>query len=164
MVVRPLARALLAAPFVYDGIDVARHPAPHVAAARPTLDLATGLARRPALSDRDATRLVRAHGALTTLAGLTLAVGRAPRSSSLVLAALTLPLAVVHQPFSRARHDAPEEGTPAGAGTPDRLRSFLRTLGLVGATLLGSVDTQGRPSVGWRVRRARDEHRAQHQD
>jgi len=151
MVVRPVARALLAAPFVYDGLDAARHPGEHAPVARPALDLVTGLARRAPLTPVELQRAVRAHGALTALAGLALASGKAPRTSALALALLTVPLAVARQPFGKHAD---------GDTATNRLRPFLQTLALVGATALESADTQGRPSVAWRVRNAREERRA----
>jgi hypothetical protein len=41
-----------------------------------------------------------------------------------------------------------------GADRQQQLIHFLKNLGLVGALLLAAVDTEGKPSVGWRARRA----------
>jgi len=160
MVVRSLARALLAAPFVHDGVDAVRHPEEHVATARPALDLVTKVAQRPPLTPTETVRVVRAHGALTVAAGLVLASGRAPRTSALALTLLTLPLAVARQPFTRH----PEGAAQPGGRRRAPLQPFLQTLALVGATTLETADTQGRPSLAWRVRHAREQRRAGHED
>ena len=150
MLLRHLARPLLAVPFVYDGVSAALRPAPHVEVAEAALDQVGAVV--PAV--REATRgrvtlIVRAHGALTAVAGLCLAVHKAPRTAALVLAALTAPLALANQPVTR------------GPGARDeRAGRFVKALGLTGAALLAAADTEGRPGVRWRVRHARDEKHA----
>ena len=57
---------------------------------------------------------------------------------------LTLPLAMVNQPFT-----APKE--KRGPRT-DR---FLRNLASVGAALIAGVDLEGRPGLSWRVQQIR---------
>jgi uncharacterized membrane protein YphA (DoxX/SURF4 family) len=152
MLLRHLARPLLAVPFVYDGVSAALRPAPHVEVAEAALDQVGAVV--PAV--REATRgrvalVVRVHGALTAVAGLLLAVHKAPRTAALVLAGLTAPLALANQPVGR------------GPGSRDeRTGRFVKALGLTGATLLAAADTEGRPGVQWRVRHARDERHARH--
>lgn len=149
MLVRPLARLLLAAPFVRDGVDAVHSPEPHLATARTSADIATRLLHTERLSDGQLRLIVRAHGALVVTAALGLALGKVPRSSALLLTGLTAPLVVAQQPFRSAvgRTEVP---------------AFLRALGLLGGTMLAASDTAGRPSVGWRVRHAREERRAAH--
>ncbi len=152
MLLRHLARPLLAVPFVYDGVSAALRPAPHVEVAETALDQVGAVV--PAI--RQATRgrvalVVRAHGALTAVAGLLLAINKAPRTAALALAALTAPLAVAYQPVTR------------GPGARDqRTARFVKALGLTGAALLAAADTEGRPGVRWRVQHARDERHTRH--
>lgn len=144
MLVRRLARPMLASWYIHDGLDAVRAPAPHVAVARPLADRVTSALDRRPLPQRTLTLAVRAHGAATIVAGLGLALGRAPRSSAAALAALSLPLAIAQQPMTSPR-------------TLDRSRltPFVHALGGLGAAILTSVDLEGRPGVSWRVDKAR---------
>jgi len=145
MLLRRIARPLLAAPFVYDGIQAVLHPAEHVDAAREGSTLVTDAVGAEPLSDRQLGLLVRAHGAVTAVAGVLLAVGRTPRTAALALAALTAPLAVAHQPF-----------TSKGAERSLRTAAFVKDLGKVGAAVIAGVDLEGRPGVTYRVQQARE--------
>jgi len=153
MLLRHLARPLLAVPFVYDGVSAVLHPAPHVEVAQAALDqMGTVVpAVREATLGR-VTLVVRAHGAATAVAGLFLAFHKAPRTAALVLAALTAPLAAASQPVT---------GGPGPRG--ERATRFTKALGLTGAALLAAADTEGRPGVRWRVQHARDERHARHE-
>ncbi|MFE7507045.1 DoxX family protein [Promicromonospora sp. NPDC057488] len=144
MLLRHIARPLLASSFIYDGVRAARKPSEHVAAARSGSALATKALGAEPLSEKQVTTLVRAHGVATATAGTLLALGKAPRASALALALLTLPLALVNQPFT-----APKEERPARA---DR---FLHNLASVGAALIAGADLEGRPGLSWRVQQAR---------
>ncbi|MFE5310188.1 DoxX family membrane protein [Isoptericola sp. NPDC056573] len=145
MLLRRIARPLLAAPFVYDGIQAVLHPAEHVDAAREGSRLVTDAVGAEPLGDRQLGFLVRAHGAVTAAAGVLLAVGRTPRTAALALAALTAPLAVAHQPF-----------TSKGAERSLRTAAFVKDLGKVGAAVIAGVDLEGRPGVTYRVQQARE--------
>jgi uncharacterized membrane protein YphA (DoxX/SURF4 family) len=144
MLLRHIARPLLASSFIYDGVRAARKPSEHVAAAKTGSDLATRALGAKPLSEAQVTTLVRAHGIATAAAGTLLALGKAPRASALALALLTLPLAVVNQPFTAPKV---ERGPRA-----DR---FLRNLAGVGAALIAGADLEGRPGMSWRVQQAR---------
>ena len=187
MLVRRIARPLLATWFVGEGVDAVRRPAPHVArteAAWQELGRRIDLPATP--STAQLTTLVRVHGGFMTLAGLMLATGRAPRAAALVLAGLTVPLAVVNQPFGgtgrvvatasdRERAGGRRSfGRPIGAtggvataqvaeGGADRaaLRErFLRSLSMLGGALIAGVDHEGRPGPAWRVEHARADRAA----
>lgn len=145
MLLRHVARPMLASWFIYDGVQAALKPAEHVRAARRGTSLVgrqVGIATP--LSERQVSVLVRAHGAATAVAGLCLAFGKAPRTAALTLAALSVPLAVVNQPF-----------TPGDAPRDERTRKFVANLGAIGAALIAGADYEGRPGVRWRVDRAR---------
>jgi uncharacterized membrane protein YphA (DoxX/SURF4 family) len=140
MLLRRLARPLLAVPFVYDGLSAALRPAEHTDAAREGADTVTRALGVDPLDDTQVSLLVRAHGAATVVAGVLLAVGRAPRSAALTLAALTAPLAVVNQPF-----------TSKGDLRKERTAKFVRNLGAVGAAVIAGIDLEGRPGVSYRI-------------
>jgi putative oxidoreductase len=93
----------------------------------------------------DPTVLVRINAATQLAAAAALATGRAPRLSSAVLAASLVPTTL-------AGHAFWEETDPA-ARQQHKL-SFARNVSVLGGLLLSSVDTEGKPGVAWRARRA----------
>lgn len=145
MLLRHVARPMLATWFVYDGVQAAVSPQDHVRAARRGVEfIGDRVGFEEPLSEKQVTRLVRAHGAATAAAGLLLAVGKAPRAAALTLAALTVPLAVVNQPF-----------TSGTEGRAERTSRFVANVGTIGAALIAGADYEGRPGVQWRLARAR---------
>ena len=147
-IVRRLARPLLAANFVVEGLDHVRHPGSRVESARPLVSTVSGPLRLP----DDPEMLVRANGAAMAAAGSLLAVGRLPRLSAVVLAASLVPATYVDHPFWTEK-DPKEKAA-------QRSR-FLTNLGLLGGVLIASVDTEGRPGLAWRSgRAAKDARRA----
>lgn len=144
MLLRRLARPLLAVPFVYDGLSAALRPAEHTSAAREGADTITRTLGVEPLDDTQVSLLVRAHGAVTAAAGVLLAVGRAPRTAALALAVLTAPLAVVNQPF-----------TAKGDERKEKTTKFVRNLGSVGAAVIAGIDLEGRPGVSYRIEQKR---------
>lgn len=161
MLLRRFARPLFASSFVQQGVDAVRHPAAHVEIARQALERVTATVPRGRVAALDRyreptpgqlTTLVRVHGAGTALAGLMFALGRAPRTSALLLAALTAPLAVADLPAKKgARAGGPDAGR-------ERSAHLLRTLSATGGALLAAADYAGRPGVSWRLARFRDDH------
>ena len=160
MLLRRIARPLLASWFVSEGLGAARQPAAHVEDARVALALLTRLAppslaaataRYDPPTTRQLTQLVQVHGAATLAAGALLAFGRAPRTAALVLAGLSVPLVVANLPFT-GHHDPDKE---ARRVRRDRL---VTTLALTGGALLAGADYEGRPGVAWRVSKARKDH------
>lgn len=142
--VRRLARPLIAAPVVTAGLDMLRHPGPKVDAVRPLVSKASA---RLGVADEPETYL-RATGAAQTAAGLLFATGRLPRASALVMALTLAPTGPTQHAFWQEKDPVQRRASRT---------AFLTWLGLVGAALLGAVDTQGRPGLAWRGR-----HAAQH--
>jgi len=163
MLLRRIARPLFATWFVTQGFDAVRNPAAHAEDARATIDLLTGLLpddacvgtveRCRTVTSRQAASLVQAHGAVTLAVGALLALGKAPRIAALVLAGLTVPLAIANLPFT----DRPGVDKDERRERRDR---FVRAVSFAGGALLAAADYEGRPGVAWRVRRARREHAA----
>jgi uncharacterized membrane protein YphA (DoxX/SURF4 family) len=143
MLLRRLARPMLASSFVYDGVQAALHPAEHATGAREGSALVTQRLGTSPLTESQVRLLVRAHGVATALCGLALAVGKAPRTAALALAALSAPLAVVNQPF-----------TAKGEERQEKLAKFVRNLGAIGAAVIAGVDLEGRPGLTYRVSHA----------
>lgn len=147
MLLRRIARPMVASVFIYDGLDALRRPAPHAVTAQNTMErCAKTVGIKHNFTPRELKFIVRVHGGLTVAAALGLAVGRAPRSSALFLAGLALPLAIAQQPFT-------SNVTPRGV----RTEKFVRSLGAIGAAILVGVDHEGRPGMGWRMAHARTE-------
>nr|WP_210768132.1 DoxX family protein [Cellulomonas humilata] len=162
---RRLARPLFASWFVTEGLDVVRHPAAHAADARGALTtlrsrLPDTVRQGPAgeaigreLSDRQLTTIVQAHGAALAGAGVLLALGKAPRTAALALAALTAPLVLLNLPTKRVKGEDPRLRR-------ERRDKLVRALAFTGGALIAGVDLEGRPGIGWRVQKARSEHAA----
>ncbi len=152
MLTRRIARPLLAGWFVAEGVDAFRRPGPHVERMR---DAWRRLAARTELPDpppTDTLRLVvKAHGGSMAVAGLLLALGKAPRASACALALLTVPVALMDAPVGHG------PATPATLAVSDDrgARTLLRDLSLLGGALIAGLDKEGAPSLGWRVRHAR---------
>ena len=141
---RRIARPLLAAVFVAQGLDTLLHPKPKVDAARQLMDKAQEVA--PATPAVDPVLFVQAEGALKVGAGLMLALGRVPRLAATVLAVDLIPNTAVEYPFWTGEY--PDE-------RKIQRTQFLKNAGLLGGLLLATTDTGGKPSLAWRAKRAK---------
>ena len=146
MLIRRIARPMLAAVFVASGVDTLRNPAPRVKAAAPLV--AKGEQALPVeITDHvptDPDSLVKINAAVQIGGGLLLGSGKLPR-----LAALTLAGSIV--PTTLAGHAFWAETEPAAKAA--QRTQFLKNVGLLGGLLIAAVDTEGKPSVAWRTRR-----------
>ena len=151
MLVRRIARPLLASSFVYGGIDTLRNPQSRVPGAAPVVDQIAAKADQqlPVQLPRDVEQWVKVDAGVKVAAGSLLALGKLPRISALALSASIVPTTLAGHRFWE--HDDPKERF-------GQLSHFLKNLGLLGGLLIAAVDTEGRPSVGYRARRAA--HRA----
>lgn len=147
MLVRRIARPLLAAPFVYGGISTLRKPQDRVPGAAPVVEKIAETADKqlPVQVPRDVEQYVKANAALQVGAGALFALGRFPRLTSLALAGSTVPTTL-------AGHRFWEEDDPKVSF--EKIAHFVKNLGLIGGLLLAAVDTEGKPSVGYRARRS----------
>ncbi|MFI6871535.1 DoxX family membrane protein [Nocardia sp. NPDC050406] len=147
MLLRRLARPLLASAFVVDGVDTLLHPERRVEAA--TTLMARAKEASPGESgakiSADPAMVVRVNAGAQVAGGVLLALGRAPRAAALVLAATVVPAAVTEQDFW-AEKDPERKAAKRAA--------FLKDVSLLGGLLIASADTEGKPSLGWRGRRA----------
>lgn len=110
MLVRRIARPMLAAMFVVGGLSQLRRPAAKVATAAPLLDAVGSVVPLPA----DQATLVRANGAAMLAGGALLATGRMPGVASTLLAGSLVPTTIAGHPFwsetDPARRERQEEG------------------------------------------------------
>jgi uncharacterized membrane protein YphA (DoxX/SURF4 family) len=146
MLIRRIARPMLSAVFISRGVDALRSPKPAADAARPTLE---GLSKLPdpvgTNVPSNAETVARVNAAVQIGGGLLLASGRLPRLASAALA-----LSVV--PGSLGGHMFWSETDPQRKA--DERRAFLTDVSLIGGLIIAAVDTEGKPSLGWRGRRA----------
>jgi uncharacterized membrane protein YphA (DoxX/SURF4 family)/propanediol dehydratase small subunit len=137
---------MLSAVFIGRGVDALRSPKPAADAARPTLE---GLSKLPdpvgPKVPSNAETVARINGAVQIGGGLLLATGKLPRLASAALA-----LSVV--PGSLGGHMFWTQTDPQRKA--DERRAFLTDVSLIGGLIIAAVDTEGRPSLGWRGRRA----------
>ena len=145
---RILARPMLASMFVVGGANAVRNADALAIKAKPVADKVVALAKRAAPQapiPTDPKMLVRATGAVQVAGGLMLAAGKAPRLSALVLLGSLVPSTV-------ATHRYWEELDPRAKSEQKTL--FFKNVSASGGLLLAAVDTEGRPSLVWRARRA----------
>lgn len=137
---------MLSAVFIGRGVEALRSPKPAADAARPTLD---GLSKLPdpvgTNVPTDAETVAKITAAVQIGGGLLLATGKLPRLASAALA-----FSVV--PGSLGGHTFWSETDPARKA--EERRAFLTDVSLIGGLIIAAVDTEGKPSLGWRGRRA----------
>jgi len=146
MLIRRIARPLLSAVFIGQGIDSLRNPKPAAEAAAPTVD---GLRALPdpvgSRIPSDPQTFAQINAAVQIGGGLLLATGRAPRIASAALAFTVLPANLgAHMFWSESDPQAKAQ----------KRKDFLTDLSLLGGLIIASADTAGKPSLGWRGRRA----------
>lgn len=140
MLIRRLARPLLAGIFVSGGIDALRNPA---SKAKVAADPISGAADKLNVEPPEPELLVKVNGGAMVGAGLLLGLGKMPRLASLVLAGSLVPTTL-------AGHRFWEEDDPQRKA--QQQIHFMKNLGLLGGLILAAVDTEGRPGLAWRAK------------
>ncbi|SDP93093.1 Uncharacterized membrane protein YphA, DoxX/SURF4 family [Actinopolyspora xinjiangensis] len=145
MLIRRLARPLLASIFVWGGIGTFRDTEGHAQAAKPLLERATSPVRDslPEEIPTDPHTLVKIDGAVKIGAGVLLGLGKTPRLAALLLSGSLVPTTLAAHSFWE--YEDPEQRAA-------QQTQFLKNLGLLGGLLMTAVDTKGKPSVGYRAR------------
>ncbi len=143
MLVRRIARPMIASIFISGGINALRNPAGHAQMASPVPEKTAEVL--PFQLPKDPKQLVRIDAAVKVGAGTLLALSRFPRLASLALAASLVPT-------TAAAHRFWEEDD--AATKQQQQIHFFKNLGLLGGLMLAAVDTEGKPSLGWRARNA----------
>src|SRR5688500_17155109 len=129
MLVRRIARPLLASSFVYGGISTLRKPQDRVPGAAPVVEKITEAADKqlPVQLPKDVEQWVKANAALQVGAGSLLALGKLPRLTALLLAGSTVPTTL-------AGHRFWEETDPKVQF--DKIAHFVKNLSMLGGLLL----------------------------
>lgn len=139
--VRRIARPLIAAPFIFEGVRTAISPERATAVAPQAFAQADKALHATALPEAvDSSALLRAAGGAAAAAGLAYASGTAPRLSALVLLSTTT---VGWAGRKRIWELKGEERV-------QEIQGILTDAGLLGAVMLAAVDTDGRPSTAYR--------------
>jgi uncharacterized membrane protein YphA (DoxX/SURF4 family) len=141
---------MLAALFIQGGVNALRAPEAHAQVAKPVLDAvapavdkATDVApvdRRP-----DDVLLVQLDAGVKIAAGTLLALGKFPRLASAALAATLIPTTLAAHRFWEEKDLERKR---------DQQVHFMKNVGIFGGLLIAAADTGGKPSLGWRSRRA----------
>jgi len=146
MLIRRIARPLLSVAFIGQGIDSLLNPKPAAEAAAPMVD---GLRALPdpvgSVIPSDPQTFAQINAAVQIGGGLLLATGKAPRVASAALAFTVLPANLgAHMFWSESDPQLKTE----------KRKEFMTDLSLLGGLMIASADTAGKPSLGWRGRRA----------
>jgi len=145
---RLVARPMISSLFVMGGINALRHADSHAVKATKVTDRVVPLAKKAAPSapiPEDAKTLVRINAGVQIAAGLAFATGRAPRLSATLLAGSLVPTTL-------AGHAFWDEQDPAARQA--QLLGFVKNTAVLGGLLIAAGDTEGKPGVAWRTRRA----------
>ncbi|UQX09429.1 DoxX family protein [Candidatus Mycobacterium methanotrophicum] len=146
MLIRRIARPLLSAVFIGQGVETLRNPEVAVDAAEPAV---TALRTLPepfgSKVPSDPETAARITAAVQVGGGLLLATGKMPRIASAALAFTVIP-------SSLGAHLFWTESDPERKAR--KRRDLLTDLSLLGGLIIASADTAGKPSLGWRGRRA----------
>lgn len=141
--VRAIARPMLAAPFIFCGINQLKNTAQIAPVARPFISKIA----EPAGLPNDADLLVKANGAAMVAAGAGLATGILRKPSAAVLAGSLIPTTLAGHAFWE--HTDPKEKAEHTTG-------FVSNLGLLGGLIMTLVDTEGKPGLLYRAKLARE--------
>ena len=146
MLIRRIARPLLSIAFIGQGVDSLLNPKSAAQAAAPAVD---GLRALPdpvgssILTDPET--FAQVNAAIQIGGGLLLATGKLPRVASAALAFTVLPANLgAHMFWSEIDPEVKAR----------KRQQFLTDLSLLGGLMIASADTAGKPSLGWRGRRA----------
>jgi uncharacterized membrane protein YphA (DoxX/SURF4 family) len=146
MLLRRIARPLLSAAFIGQGVEALRNPAIALKATEPTVAALRNLP--DPYGDKvpsDPETVARINAAVQIGGGLLLATGKMPRIASAALAFTVIP-------GSLGGHLFWTESDPERKA--QKRRDLLTDLSLLGGLIIAAADTAGKPSLGWRSRRA----------
>jgi len=146
MLIRRIARPLLSAVFIGQGVETLRNPKVTVDAAEPTVAALRTLPEPiGGKIPSDPETAARINAAVQVGGGLLLATGKLPRIASAALAFTVVP-------GSLGAHLFWNESDPERKA--QKRRNLLTDLSLLGGLIIAAADTAGKPSLGWRGRRA----------
>jgi len=146
MLIRRIARPLLSAAFIGQGVETLRNPKVTIDAAEPAVSALRTLPEPiGGKVPSDPETAARINAAVQVGGGLLLATGKLPRIASAALAFTVIP-------GSLGAHLFWNETDPERRA--QKRRDLLTDLSLLGGLIIASADTAGKPSLGWRGRQA----------
>lgn len=140
--VRRIARPLLAAPFIVEGLRTIQTPERDIDVypqAFQALDSAVEKSSAPSFVT--ARTVLQASGAVAVAAGVMYATNRAPRAAAVALLATTTVGWAGRKKVWELK----------GEERMQEIQAILTDAGLLGGLLLAAVDHDGRPSMGYRM-------------
>jgi putative oxidoreductase len=150
---RLIARPMLASTFVVGAAHALKNVSLRAARATPVIDRIVPVAKKAGIPlPENPETLVRINAGVQIAAALSLATGRAPRLSAAVLAASLIPTTAADHRFWAVEDKAQR--------TQQQLH-FCKNVSLVGGLIIAAGDTDGKPGVAWRARRAAKDARRQ---
>ena len=137
---------MLASMFVMGGINSLKHADAMAARAKPVADrIRLFVEKHLSIRAPGEVTLVRINGATHVVAGLALATGRMPRTSSLILAGTLVPTTL-------GAHRFWEESDPATRA--NQQIHFFKNVSMLGGLIIAAGDTEGKPGLAWRTKHA----------
>ncbi len=148
MLIRRIARPLLSAAFIGQGVESLLNPKSAAQTAAPAVG---GLQALPdpvgSSIPSDPETFAQLNAAVQIGGGLLLATGKLPRIASAALAFTVLPANLgAHMFWNEIDQELKAR----------KRQQFLTDLSLLGGLMIAAADTAGKPSLGWRGRQAAD--------
>ncbi|MUK02183.1 DoxX family membrane protein [Vibrio cholerae] len=140
--VRVIARPLIASSFVFSGVDRLRSAGATAPQLKPVLASVAKVVPAAASVTGNEKLVGQVLGATQVGAALLLGIGRFSRVAALLLTVTATVNALVD-------YRSGDASTPEGKKA--RRTQLLKNLSLIGAVLLATVDTNGRPGIAWRA-------------
>jgi putative oxidoreductase len=136
-----ISRPLLASIFIGGGLDALRHPENKVKAAEKVV---APLRRHFAVWPEDTATLVRVNGGVQVAAALLLSIGKFRRISALALIGSIVPTTFAGHRFWEEMDEGQRQ---------QQTVHFLKNMSILGGLILAVSDTDGAPSLGWKIKR-----------
>jgi uncharacterized membrane protein YphA (DoxX/SURF4 family) len=144
---------MLASIFLVGAVNALKSTSGPAAKAEPVTTRLVPLLKRAGLPvPENPETLVKLNAGVQLGAGLALATGRAPRISAAVLAASLVPTTAAGHRFWEVQDPTQR--------TQQKLH-FFKNLSVLGGLVIAAGDTDGKPGVAWRTRRAAKDARRQ---
>ncbi|NDK32321.1 DoxX family protein [Nesterenkonia haasae] len=140
--IRKIARPLLGATFIYDGVEKLRNPDEAAQELSPALDELAGLVSQADQLAAKPRLTAQVIGGVQVAAGVSLAFGKFPRVAALTLCG-------VHKLNSYAEFRSAQ--LQAAGDEVAQRKTLLKNISILGGLSLAVVDLDGKPSLGWRA-------------
>ena len=150
---RLVARPMIAAGIIYLAQGALRKPEPVTPRAASVTDKVVPAMQKAGIPlPSDPESLVRLNAGVQIAGALALGTGRAPRLGAGLVAGSLVPTTIAGHQFWAERDPAAKKA---------QTMQFFKNLALTGAMIIVAGDTDGKPGVAWRTRRAAKDARRQ---